>query len=114
MKRKIAVIGLGYVGLPLAIAFARKFENVIGFDVNELRVNELISGNDRTGEASAGDLMSTSLVITASTSDLYQADFFVVAVPTPIDKINRPDLTALILASETVGRVMRKGAIVVY
>jgi len=114
MDRKIAVIGLGYVGLPVALAFARKFSGVVGFDINEKKVAELQTGIDRTGEVDALELSSTSLRITNDPEELKASDFFIVAVPTPIDKARRPDLTALIRASETVGRVMRQGSIVVY
>ncbi|MCR4442987.1 MAG: nucleotide sugar dehydrogenase [Peptococcaceae bacterium] len=114
MNRKIAVIGLGYVGLPVALAFARKFPGVVGFDINENKVAELQKGIDRTGEVSGRELSSTSLKATCDPEELKEADFFIVAVPTPIDKARRPDLTALIRASETVGRVMREGSIVVY
>lgn len=114
MNRKIGVIGLGYVGLPVAIAFASKFAGVVGFDINKEKVAELLTGYDRTGEISEEELRSTSLKISANPGDLRNVNFFIVAVPTPIDKVHRPDLTALIKASEIVGTVMKPGAIVVY
>lgn len=114
MCRKIGVVGLGYVGLPVAIAFARKFAGAVGFDINTKKVNELLSGYDRTGEVDQVELQSTSLKITSDVNDLKEVDYFVVAVPTPIDKAKRPDLTAMLKASETVGRVMKAGAIIVY
>jgi UDP-N-acetyl-D-glucosamine/UDP-N-acetyl-D-galactosamine dehydrogenase len=112
--RKIAVIGLGYVGLPVAIAFARSGAPVIGFDIDAGRVAELRAGHDRTREADSADLAHTNLILTSDPPALRDADFFIVTVPTPIDAARRPDLTALLRASETVGRAMRKGAIVVY
>jgi UDP-N-acetyl-D-galactosamine dehydrogenase len=114
MKRKIAVIGMGYVGLPLAIAFARKFDGVVGFDVNTNKISELQCRKDRTGEVRKEDLETTTLRMTHIAEDLRQSDFFVVAVPTPIDKAKNPDMTSLMKASETLGKVIRPGAIVVY
>ncbi len=110
----IAVIGLGYVGLPLALAFAKVFPNVTGFDLNEKKVKELQAGIDRTGETSLGEVKSTSLQFTFSPEDLQDADVFIVAVPTPIDKAHRPDLTPVLHASEIVGSHMKTGAIVCY
>jgi UDP-N-acetyl-D-galactosamine dehydrogenase len=114
MERKIAIIGLGYVGLPVALAFAREYRNVIGFDINTEKVKELLGRYDRTGETSKEELEKTSLTFTAEVSDLKDRDFFIVAVPTPVDQAHRPDLTAIRKASETVGTVIKKGAIVVY
>ncbi|MBP9837340.1 MAG: nucleotide sugar dehydrogenase [Proteobacteria bacterium] len=114
MNRKIAVIGLGYVGLPVALAFAKKFPGTIGFDINQKRVNELKNNLDETKEIDEATLKSTDILFTANEADLKSADFFVVAVPTPIDEDKRPDLHPVISASKTVGRVIRKGAIVVY
>jgi UDP-N-acetyl-D-galactosamine dehydrogenase len=114
-ERKIAVVGLGYVGLPVAIAFARSGASVIGFDINRARIKELLSGHDRTREVEEPeDLKQPNLVITTDTHALEAADFFIVTVPTPVDAMRRPNLTALLSASETVGSVLRKGAIVVY
>jgi UDP-N-acetyl-D-galactosamine dehydrogenase len=112
--RKIAVIGLGYVGLPVAVAFARAGSEVIGFDVAADRIAELRQGHDRTREVEDGDLRQPNLHLTSNPKELDAADFFIVAVPTPIDDARRPDLTALLRASETVGKALRKGDIVVY
>jgi UDP-N-acetyl-D-glucosamine/UDP-N-acetyl-D-galactosamine dehydrogenase len=114
MSERIAVIGLGYVGLPVALGFARKFPGTVGFDINVEKVNALRAGNDLTGEVSPEVLKATSLKMTADPADLKQATFFVVAVPTPVDRNNRPDLTPVVKASETVGRALKKGDVVVY
>ena len=114
MSRKIAVIGLGYVGLPVALAFGKKFPGTVGFDINGQRVRELQSGHDVTREVSADELKSAKIVFSADESALKDCDFFVVAVPTPIDDDKRPDLHALTSASKTVGRAIKKGGIVVY
>jgi UDP-N-acetyl-D-galactosamine dehydrogenase len=111
---KIGVIGLGYVGLPLAIAFARQYPGTIGFDASPGKVAELNAGRDRTGEIQDEGLRGTSLVITHDPEALAACTFFVVAVPTPIDAWNRPDLSPLVKASETVGRYLKDGDIVVY
>jgi len=113
MNEKIGVVGLGYVGLPVALAFARKFDTV-GFDISEARVSALRNGNDPNGETSSEELKSSTLRFTTVASDLADCTFFVVAVPTPVDASNRPDLTPVIKASETVGRVLKPGAVVVY
>lgn len=111
---KIAVLGLGYVGLPLAVEFGRKF-NVIGFDINVERISELKSGRDHTLEVSTEELtQATYLTYSSSLDDLKTANFFIVTVPTPIDEHRQPDLTPLIKASETLGKVMKSGDIVVY
>lgn len=112
--RNIAVIGLGYVGLPVAVAFGRSGALVIGFDIDKRRIAELLAGHDRTREVTAEDLKQPQLIYTADTQRLKQADFFIVTVPTPIDEARRPDLTAMLRASETVGKVLKKGAIVVF
>lgn len=114
MERNIGVIGLGYVGLPVAIAFARKFSGVVGFDINPGKISALVQGEDHTGEVEIPELRASSLKFTHDIRDLEKVDFFVVAVPTPIDEANCPDLKALEKASELVGSVMRPGAIVVY
>ncbi|MBU2554951.1 MAG: nucleotide sugar dehydrogenase [Bacteroidetes bacterium] len=121
--KKIAVIGLGYVGLPLAVEFAKK-RYVIGFDISQKRVDELNLGHDPTLEVEDEELQavltkkesnkSHGLVLTTQLTDLNEAQIFIVAVPTPTDKNNRPDLTPLIKASETVGKVLKKNDIVVY
>ncbi|RQW85621.1 MAG: nucleotide sugar dehydrogenase [Geobacter sp.] len=113
MTRKISVIGLGYVGLPVAVAFGKK-SRTIGFDVNAERIRELQEGYDRTGEVTSGELTDTNLLFSNSIDDLRTADFHIVAVPTPVDDAKRPDLAILIKASETVGKALKKGDIVVY
>ena len=112
--RKIAVIGLGYVGLPVAVAFARSGAPVIGFDINAERIAELGRGADRTREVEPADLKHASLQLTTDPSALKAADFFIVTVPTPIDDNRRPDMRALVAASETAGRALKRGDIVVY
>ncbi len=107
-------MGLGYVGLPVAVAFAERFPGTVGFDVDARRVDELGRGFDRTGEASADELRGSGLELTSDPGDLEGATFFVVAVPTPIDRNNRPNLGPLLSASETVGAVLRPGSVVVY
>lgn len=111
---KIAVIGLGYVGLPLAVEFGKK-RDVVGFDINPKRIAELRVGRDHTLETTPEELKAASrLAFTSDIADLRDCGIFIVTVPTPIDNANRPDLTPLIKASETVGKVMPAGAIVIY
>ncbi|MCL4130432.1 UNVERIFIED_CONTAM: hypothetical protein GTU68_064651 [Idotea baltica] len=112
-ETKIAIIGLGYVGLPLAVEFAKKYQ-VVGFDINTKRIKELRSNNDFTLETSTEELEGVSLWLTDNLSDIEFANFYVVTVPTPVDKSNRPDLTPLYKASETVGNVLAKDDVVVY
>ncbi|MGC2084926.1 MAG: nucleotide sugar dehydrogenase [Bradyrhizobium sp.] len=112
--RKIAVIGLGYVGLPVAAAFARGGAFVTGFDIDSTRVSELRAGEDRTREVDGTDLKRSGLTFTNDAAALREADFFIVTVPTPIDAARRPDLTAMLAASRTVGAVLKRGDIVVY
>ncbi len=112
--RKLAVIGLGYVGLPVAVAFARQGTPVVGFDIDAARIAELKSGRDRTREVAPQDLGHPSLRLTSNAAEIAAADFFIVTVPTPIDKTLRPDLTALLRASQTVGAALKRGDIVVY
>jgi UDP-N-acetyl-D-glucosamine/UDP-N-acetyl-D-galactosamine dehydrogenase len=112
--RKIAVIGLGYVGLPVAAAFARGGAFVTGFDIDSTRVSELRTGEDRTREVEGPDLKRLGLTFTSDAAALREADFFIVTVPTPIDAARRPDLTAMLAASRTVGAVLKRGDIVVY
>lgn len=114
MNERIGVIGLGYVGLPVALAFARKFPNTIGFDINKNKVDQLKQFIDSSGEVTVDSLKETSLHITSDSEDLSDVTFFVVAVPTPIDKNNRPVLRQLIAASEIIGQVMKPGAVIVY
>ena len=113
-QRKIAVIGLGYVGLPVAVAFARSGATVVGFDIDPVRIKELRSGFDRTREVGKADLQHATLQLASDAAALATADFFIVTVPTPIDSAHRPDLSALLAASETVGRALKRGDIVVY
>lgn len=120
---KIAIIGLGYVGLPLAIEFAKKYPT-IGFDINQNRIDQLKDNTDVTLETTSDELKSVvlkdkkdfkkGLLLTTNTSDLEQANFYIVTVPTPVDKNNKPDLTPLYKASETVARYLKKDDIVVY
>ncbi len=123
---KIAIIGLGYVGLPLAVEFAKKFQ-VVGFDINKARVEELKNNKDHTLETSSEELKEVNvsslnalqnadkgLWITCNLDEIATANFYVVTVPTPVDKNNRPDLTPLYKASESVGKILKKGDIVVY
>ncbi len=113
-KTKIGVIGLGYVGLPLAIEFGKKYRTV-GFDINLARIKALKAGHDATLEATAAELKgSKKLKFSARLADLKPCNVFVVTVPTPIDQYKRPDLTPLLKASETVGKVLKKGDTVVY
>jgi UDP-N-acetyl-D-galactosamine dehydrogenase len=114
MSDRIAVIGLGYVGLPVALAFAKKFPNTVGFDINIEKVESLKQGRDCTGEVSTEALKTSNLKITSNLSDLANTNFFIVAVPTPIDRTHRPDLTPLTKASELIGKVLQPGAVVVY
>ncbi|MDK9877478.1 nucleotide sugar dehydrogenase [Staphylococcus equorum] len=113
MNRNIAVVGLGYVGLPVAVTFGNKYK-VIGFDINESRIQELKNNYDRTNEVTEDKLKQTNIEYTSNAVDLKKADFIIVAVPTPIDKHNKPDLLPLLKASETVGKVITPDTIVVY
>lgn len=111
---RIAIIGLGYVGLPLAVEFGKKVPT-IGFDILQKRIDELKSGQDHTLEVSPEELsQATNLSYSADLEDLKSCNFFIVTVPTPVDEVNRPDLTPLKKASETLGKVIKKGDIVVY
>ena len=125
-RTKIAIIGLGYVGLPLAVEFAKKFQ-VVGFDINEQRIKELRDNKDVTLETTSEELESVNLSsydalksesmglwISNQLEDIEACNFYVVTVPTPVDKNHRPDLTPLYKASETVGKVLSKGDIVIY
>lgn len=114
MSERIGVLGLGYVGLPVALAFARKFDGTVGYDVNPARVEELRRGHDRNQEETSGRLLSSPLGVTNDLADLKGCTFFVVAVPTPVDGNNVPDLTPVERASEAVGRVLSRGGVVVY
>lgn len=122
-NKKIAIIGLGYVGLPLAIEFGKKY-NVLGFDINQLRIDELRLGKDRTNEADLEGLnlamgLSTNskekgLTFSSNSSDLIQCNVYIVTVPTPIDQFKAPDLTPLLKASEMLGKVLKNGDLVIY
>jgi UDP-N-acetyl-D-galactosamine dehydrogenase len=114
MSETIAVLGLGYVGLPVALAFARAFPGTVGFDVHAEKVRELARGFDRNREVSKEVLTGTPLVVTSDLAEIAKATFYVVAVPTPVDENNVPDLTPVIRASESVGKVLKKGDVVVY
>lgn len=114
MSERIAIIGLGYVGLPVAVAFAEKFPHTVGFDINPTRVKELQNGHDRTDEVEDHVLAQSSLRVTSNPADIADATFYVITVPTPIDEDRRPDLSPLISASRTVGPLLKKGDVVVY
>lgn len=114
MQLKIAIIGLGYVGLPLAVEFGKK-RAVVGFDINQPRIAALQAGHDSTLEVSDEELaQAAQLSYTSNLDDLKSCNVFIVTVPTPIDDFKRPDLTPLIKASETIGQVLKKGDIVIY
>ena len=112
-KTKLGVVGLGYVGLPLVHAFGQHFD-VVGFDVNEAKVELMKQGIDPTGEVPAGGLAEVKIDFTANPEKLAECRFIVVAVPTPVDRNKRPDLTPLVLSSTTVGKYMPKNSIIVY
>ena len=112
----IAVVGLGYVGLPLALALSREFR-VVGFDINTSRVDELNRGEDHTLEADPVDLsaaLGRGLRFSADTSSLREANVYIVTVPTPIDQFKAPDLKPLLAASATIGAVLKSGDVVIY
>jgi len=111
--RKISVVGLGYVGLPVAVEFG-KSQQVIGFDISPTRIEELKKGIERTHEVEARDLASADIIYTCDASDLKRADFHIIAVPTPVNIAKQPDLSPVISASRTVGQQLKKGDIVVY
>lgn len=122
MSDKIVIIGLGYVGLPLARLFATKFP-VVGFDINEKRIQELNDGVDATLEVETNLLKSVlvskpsnekGLYCSNNLEDIANSNYYIITVPTPVDKHNKPDLTPLYKASETVGKVLKKGDIVIY
>ena len=112
--RKIALIGLGYIGLPVAAAFARSGAYVTGYDIDKNRVEELRAGNDRTLEVESSDLTNSNLNYHFEPSALSGSDFFIVAVPTPIDSAHRPDLGAMLSSSRMIGAILKRGDIVVY
>jgi UDP-N-acetyl-D-galactosamine dehydrogenase len=110
---KIAVIGLGYVGLPLAVALAKSFP-VVGYDVNGERIQELLRGFDRTAEVDEASLRASRLQVTQSSSDVKPCNFFIVTVPTPVDFENKPDLLPLEKACHTIGALLKPQDIVVF
>lgn len=113
MEKKIAVIGLGYVGLPLAVEMAKKFQ-VVGFDINIKRIDELKNKIDRTREVESTELDQIKIKFSSSKEDLKNCDFYIITVPTPVTENKQPDLNPLIKASETVAQFLKKGDIVVY
>ncbi|MEN2665777.1 nucleotide sugar dehydrogenase [Listeria aquatica] len=113
MKRNIAVVGLGYVGLPVAVAFGQ-LGRVIGFDINERRIEELKNKQDRTNEVMLDELQAADIHFTSNPENLRQSDFIIVTVPTPINGLKQPDLAPLIEASKLIGENLQKGTIVVY
>lgn len=112
-EKKIAIVGLGYVGLPLAMGFADKL-SVIGYDINEERLAKLREGIDPNGELASSQLVGKDIEFTSSADKLREASFYIIAVPTPIDQHNEPDLTPLLTATRTVASVLKKGDYVVY
>ncbi len=112
-QRNVSVIGLGYVGLPVAVAFGNEAKT-IGFDINSIRIAELQRNHDRTGEVTSADLSAADILYTSSITELKQADFHIIAVPTPINDANQPDLSLLVSASAAVGKALKSGDIVVY
>jgi UDP-N-acetyl-D-galactosamine dehydrogenase len=114
INEKIAVIGLGYVGLPMAISLAERFESVVGFDVKQSRIAELRNGFDETGEIRSEELLETRLRLTADIAEIRDCTTYIVAVPTPIDINRQPDLRPLTAASRMVGTVLKKGDLVIY
>jgi UDP-N-acetyl-D-galactosamine dehydrogenase len=113
-KKKIAVIGLGYVGLPLAVEFGKKY-HVLGFDINETRINQLKNGIDNTLEASKEEIMSSlNLRFSSNQNDLKNHDIYIVTVPTPVDKFKTPDLKPLLNATSMLGEIINTGAIIIY
>ena len=114
MERGFAVVGLGYVGLPVALALARKFEPVIGFDISEQRIAALRAAEDSTGEVTKAELRETRLWLTADAEALKRASFLIVTVPTPIDAERRPDLRPLQRACALIGPRLQPGSVVVF
>jgi UDP-N-acetyl-D-galactosamine dehydrogenase len=111
---KVGVVGLGYVGLPLALALGRAFPQTIGFDVSDSKVNALLSGQDPTCDGFEGEVKESQVRFTTDETSLGEADVIIVAVPTPIDENRQPDLTPLVKASQSVGRNIKRGAVVVF
>jgi len=116
MKNKICIVGLGYVGLPLAHAFSEKYE-VVGLDINQDRINELKSGFDRTLELTSEQVkesIENGMQFTANIADAKDCNIYIVTVPTPIDEENEPDLTPIVKSTESIGKILKKGDIVIY
>ena len=111
VEKKIAVVGLGYVGLPLAVEFAKQYATT-GYDINTSRIKELKSGHDRTCEVDTDTLNTSSLIFTHILEDIQNCNIYIVTVPTPIDKYNRPDLSPLLSASRSIGTIMKKSDII--
>jgi UDP-N-acetyl-D-galactosamine dehydrogenase len=114
IKKQIAIIGLGYVGLPLAVAFAKKKYKTIAYDISKERISQLKSGFDVTNETTKDDLKQPSLYFTSQEQDLKEVSIYIITVPTPVDEVNRPDLSMIFAATEVVGRYLKKGDIVIY
>jgi UDP-N-acetyl-D-galactosamine dehydrogenase len=114
MREKVAVVGLGYVGLPLAIALARRFPNTVGFDINGSKVQQLQAGVEPTSEVPPEDLKKTALTFSSEAADLKACSFIIVAVPTPIDQQRRPDLSPVLSACDIVGKNLSSGTVVVF
>ena len=113
-SKQLAIIGLGYVGLPLAVAFGNKYD-VLGFDINQKRIDELRRGIDTTEEVSSGELeQANRLTYTTRAEDIAPATIYIITVPTPIDQYKKPDLRPLLSASKTVGQFLKRGDIVIY
>ena len=110
---KIGIIGLGYIGLPLAIEFSMKYPTV-GFDKNENRINQLKSGVDKTLEVTEQELKKAKISYTTESTGIAECNVYIVTVPTPVDKYNNPDMTSLASASKTVGSILNKGDLVIY
>ncbi len=114
-KIKLSIVGLGYVGLPLAVEFGKKFKNVIGFDIKKKRINELNLFKDKTGEIKSNDLRSTkNLIFTNNIEKIKFCNFYIIAVPTPVNINNKPDFKYLIKASNIVGKILKKNDVVVF
>ena len=112
--KTLAIVGLGYVGLPLAVAFAKKGYNMVSYDINKVRIEDLKRNIDITNETSPDDLSMPNLSFTSSEEELSKADIFIVTVPTPIDEANTPDLSIVFSATRTVAKYVKSGDIVIY
>ena len=113
-QHTVCIIGLGYVGLPLAHAASAAEHTVIGYDINSKRINELIEGNDKTGEVSNAQLKEVSIDFTEDANRIKEANIVILALPTPVDKDHKPDLSILEEATKTVGKNLKEGSIIVY